>query len=616
MRRHEGPLRPASSRIRTGACVHRFKPRPRDAEYAGVSKDSAIEQLAATGEVALEVVDGNVRVVAGPGADGSAELSWEAGTVKVHMHGKTVEGTSCRVPADAVLHVEPIDVAAANRYDVSVSRDRMEARMRLVRAHGTRRQLREAEATANLSLQVDEERVSPGAPSLSDANAELQRAGVVHGIDPAAVEAVLANPGEEHVVAVGLDAIEGRNGYLEDLVDFEQLRHVGVLADTPLLRRVRKRDGVAGRDVTGRELTVPEVRDARIRAGVGVSVDEQGIMAIATVDGAPRRDTEGHVEVRHELVLEVVDTVSGDISFNGSVRVEGDVGEGRTIVARDEILVEGNVDRARLESGGSIRVEGSIMSSVLRAGGERAVAATIADRVLELPRSLGLVAAQARQMRDSGASRGTEVSHGLSVQLVLERIHRNVLPNLATVVEDLREAGPGHAAAAERAARWHRLLATAANVSLTPEQFHEVLVEVNALASDVQHACENPADLIVSYVQASEAEATGKVTITGKGIFNSRIVAWGGMEAQQREAVFRGGSVLSHGQVHVREIGSPAGAKTVLQLARGAQLEADRAYAGTVVVGPGYTHRFVADRSCVRVGFDGDGAMNVESLAA
>jgi hypothetical protein len=88
------------------------------------------------------------------------------------------------------------------------------------------------------------------------------------------------------------------------------------------------------------------------------------------------------------------------------------------------------------------------------------------------------------------------------------------------------------------------------------------------------------------------------------------------MEAQHYEAVFRGGSIVSHGPVHVREVGSPAGVKTVVQLGVGSTLESDRAYAGTVITGPGYTHRFVGDRSHVRVDFDGGGSMNVESLAA
>ncbi len=564
--------------------------------------------------VRLEVVDGFVRVL--PGGSGTAEFSWPADAARVTLFGEQVEGTSCRVPANANLHVDVRNDPPRNRYLVSVSRDRMEATLRVLPEPGTNRTLVDTIPTHNLRLQVREERVEPDAPMLADANAELQKAGVAYGIDPEKIQAALDSPGEEVVVAVGLDPIEGRNGYLDQLVDFQAMRKVGVLADTPLLRRVRKRDGVPGRDVTDRELTVPIVKDARIRPGKGVTVDDQGIMAIATVDGAPYVDSEGNVEVRHELVLEVVDAVCGDVEFNGSIRVEGDVGEGRRIIARDQVHIEGNVDRAHLESGGSMTVEGSIMSSVLRAGGERAVAATIADRVLELPRALGVVAAQARQMRDSGASRGTEVSHGLSIQLVLERIHRGVLSNIGSMLEDLREAGPAHAPAAERVHRWHRMLSTAANIGLTIEQFQEIVVEVGALAADVQRATEQPADLVVSYMQASEAEATGSVTLTGKGIFNSRIVAWGGMEADHYEAVFRGGSILSHGRVHVREVGSPAGAKTAVQLAVGATLEADRAYAGTVVSGPGYTHRFVADRSCVKIDFDSGGSMNVESLAA
>ena len=564
--------------------------------------------------VRLEVVDGSVCVV--PGGSGTAEFSWTGDAARVTLFGEAVEGTSCRVPANANLHVDIRNEAARNRYQVTVSRDRMEATLRVIPEPGTNRTLVDTPATNNLRLQVREERIEPDPPLLTEATAELQRAGVAYGLDAAQVQAALDAPGEEVVVAIGLDPIEGRSGYLEQLVDFQAMRKVGVLADTPLLRRVRKRDGVPGRDVTDRELTVPAVKDARIRPGKGVTVDDQGIMAIATVDGAPHVDSDGNVEVRHELVLEVVDTVCGDVEFNGSIRVEGDVGEGRRIIARDEIFIEGNVDRGHLESGGSMTVQGSIMSSVLRAGGERAVAATIADRVLELPRALGVVAAQARQMRDSGAARGTEVSHGLSIQLVLERIHRGVLPNIGSVLEDLREAGPAHAPAAERVGRWHRMLSTSANIGLTIEQYQEIVVEVGALAADVQRATEQPADLVVSYMQTSEAEATGTVTLTGRGIFNSRIVAWGGMEADHHEAVFRGGSILSHGRVHVREVGSPAGAKTSVQLAVGAKLEADRAYAGTVVSGPGYTHRFVADRSCVKIDFDSGGSMNVESLAA
>ncbi|MCW2926394.1 MAG: jag family protein [Thermoleophilia bacterium] len=605
---------------RRGVIVHLFKFCGGGAEAPPVSEVPPIEEqdpgVAADDGVRLEIVGGSVRIAAGSSSSGSAELTWDPQAVRVHLFGESVDGNSCRVPANAALRVEAVTTQPRMRYIVAISRDRMEATLRTAGEPGCARTLRDAPATARLNIAVDEVRLDPPEPDLARASAELQAAGVIHGIDQSRVQDALEAGGEEVQVATGTEPLEGRSGYLEQLVDFEALRRVGVLAETPLLRRVRKRDGMPGRDVTGRELAIPPVKDARIRPGVGVTVDEQGIMAIATVDGSPRVDSEGNVEVRHELVLEVVDAVSGDVEFNGSIRIEGDIGEGRRVIARDELLVEGNVDRAHLESGGSMVVTGSIMSSTLRAGGERAVAASIADRVLELPKALGIVAAQARQFRDQGASRGTDISHGLSVQLVLERIHRGVLPDIASVLDDLREAGPSHQPTSERVARWLRLLSTAANIALTPEQLQEILIEVSALAEDVRRATEQPADLTVNYMQACEAEATGTVTLVGKGIFNSRLVAWGGLIAQHHEAVFRGGSVVSHGRVHVREVGSPAGAKTTVQLGQGASVEADRAYAGTVVSGPGYTHRFVADRSMVRIGFDSTGSMNVESLAA
>ncbi|MCW2955467.1 MAG: hypothetical protein JWO69_336 [Thermoleophilia bacterium] len=566
--------------------------------------------------VRIAVEDGRVCVVAEGDAEVAAELTWPADTVRVRLLGEVVQGTSCRVPAGATLDVEVLQVEAAVQYLTTISRDRMEADLVVVPEAGAARTLADAPATDRLRLTVLEERIEPPAPEPARALESLQRAGVTYGIDDACIHAALETPGERVVIARGLDPVEGLNGSFEPLVDFEALRCIGVLADTPLVRRIRRKDGTPGRDVTGRELQVPVTKDVRLRPGGGVVVDDQGIMAIAIADGAPHMDAEGLVEVRHELHLEEVDAISGDVVFHGSVRVSGSVHEGRRIIARDEVHIGGNVDRAVIESGSTIEVEGSIMSSVLRAGGERAVAATIADRVLDLPRTLGLVAAQARQFRDQAAERSAGISHGLSIQLVIERIQRNVLPDLASVVEDLREAGPAQSDAAERVGRWHRQLSTAANGALTPEQFSEVLVEVSALADDVQRAIEQPANLIVRYMQACEAEATGAVTIVGKGIFNSRIVAWGGLAARQAEAVLRGGSVVSHGPVQVREIGSPAGARTSVQLGAEASLESDLVYAGTVVAGPGYTHRFVADRSCVKIDFDSGGSMNVESLAA
>jgi hypothetical protein len=73
--------------------------------------------------------------------------------------------------------------------------------------------------------------------------------------------------------------------------------------------------------------------------------------------------------------------------------------------------------------------------------------------------------------------------------------------------------------------------------------------------------------------------------------------------------------VSAHGPISINELGSPGGARMNVQLGKGASLDANVVYAGTVILGPGHSHRFLADRSGVRIRFP-DGAMDVQSLAA
>jgi hypothetical protein len=301
---------------------------PADASCVSDTPTSAPSSESIAGNVELEVVDGTVRIVANSARGSSAELSWPTDSVDVTLFGERVEGTSCRVPAGAVLRVMPRITPAQVRYGVLISRDRMDASLGVVPVPGVSRELLDAGPSSVLRLQVVETRIEPGEPTSADATAALQRATVMHGLVQEEVELALEDVGVERIVARGTDPIEGSNGRFEHLIDFDEVRHTGVLEGTPLVRRIPSRHGTPGRDVTGQELRVAAVKDVRLRPGAGVSVDEGGLLAVATVDGAPHLDPDGRVEVRHELVLEAVDTVSGDISFHGSVRVEGDVCEG------------------------------------------------------------------------------------------------------------------------------------------------------------------------------------------------------------------------------------------------------------------------------------------------
>lgn len=563
----------------------------------------------------ISVRDGVVRIYGNEGE--KAKLSWDDPRIKVKVFGERIDDVQ-EVVAEVGTRIDisVLSEPSTIDYDVSISRDRMEA-MLCVRINlGAECYFADADCVGNVVLRVLERDGAEPIPDRSEALKAIQYSGIVHGLDYSALDQALDSKNSSTVIAKGTAPTEGRDGYLEYLCDFKMLETKGVLKGTPLVRRVRRREGEDGLDVTGKTIQVAKTTDVNLMAGEGVYIDDQKILATADVDGAPSISDKGVVSVAHELVLDSVCTATGDIEFQGSVLIRGNIQEGRRLSARDQVHVEGNVDRAVVNAGSHMTIEGSVMSSTLRAGGERALAASIADKVFEIPRQLGVIIAQARQLRDQAQSRGSEVSFGLSVQLVLERIHKQLLPMLLSIVKDLEESDEESSFSSSTVLSWHQQLSTAATRSLTPEQLQKILVEVGVLSDDVMRALEYAADLKVNYVQTSQIEATGAIDLYGKGIFNSRVVAWGGLNALHGEAVLRGGVIQSRGDIKVHEIGAPSGATTEVQLGREASVKADHVCAGTLIYGPGSTHRFVTDRSDVHIVFDSGGAMSVDSFAA
>jgi len=58
--------------------------------------------------------------------------------------------------------------------------------------------------------------------------------------------------------------------------------------------------------------------------------------------------------------VENVDINSGNITFDGSLEVKGDVAEGMTIDVTGDVYIQGGVERAAVKAGHNIKVGGGI----------------------------------------------------------------------------------------------------------------------------------------------------------------------------------------------------------------------------------------------------------------
>ncbi|AVY92717.1 hypothetical protein DFO50_10358 [Microvirgula sp. AG722] len=249
-------------------------------------------------------------------------------------------------------------------------------------------------------------------------------------------------------------------------------RSMGVLVlvgvGTPLMRRKPARQGLPGKDVLGMPVPASPVMDLPFASSlVGVAPDPADPdLLVATVAGSPSFLDKG-VNVTQVVDVAEVGLTSGNIDFDGTLNVKGDIRAGMTVHVGGDIVVTGTIEAAEVVAGGNVSVKGGIIGK--SGGADTAVIrceGSVVARFIESARidAGGCVRAE-RGIRQAEVNAGDSVlveSGGISggKTCALQRIQAAVLgqpSGLPTVLQ----AGfhPGVQAAHQEAeqARKHKL---------------------------------------------------------------------------------------------------------------------------------------------------------------
>ncbi|SET40971.1 hypothetical protein SAMN05421676_104327 [Salinibacillus kushneri] len=176
------------------------------------------------------------------------------------------------------------------------------------------------------------------------------------------------------LIARGLPAEQGRDGKLEFMVnlqsdltikekeelDFREVIKIPTVSSgDSILKVIPKEEGKSGMNVLGEEIKPEPVQEARINPGQNTKWKTDDTI-IATMDGqVSQSGNKIHVLPTYE-VDHSVDMRSGNVDFNGSVIIRGDVPTGFTVKAKGDIHIFGLVEGAHLDAGGSIFIQKGI----------------------------------------------------------------------------------------------------------------------------------------------------------------------------------------------------------------------------------------------------------------
>lgn len=209
----------------------------------------------------------------------------------------------------------------------------------------------------------------------------LQQAQVVFGVDALAVQQLCAaQTSERLLLASALAPVHGRDAQFQLLVDLARDRAPKVNAQglidfrehgaipsvdvgTSVMRRIPAQPGVDGRNVLGVSLPAMPGQDhayAANLAGVAASREDANVL-VATLKGCPASVEHG-VLVEQLLSVGNVDMDQGNITYDGSVHIQGDVLAGMKVHVSGDITVTGTVEGGELEAGGFIAVGGGILA--------------------------------------------------------------------------------------------------------------------------------------------------------------------------------------------------------------------------------------------------------------
>lgn len=137
----------------------------------------------------------------------------------------------------------------------------------------------------------------------------------------------------------------------------------------PLMRRTPPLPGKNGCDIQGHAVLALPIPEEPFNPSISGAVSDaaDASLLVASIAGQPKLIEHG-VTVNPVVEVENVDFTTGNIVFDGTLQVNGDVKSGMVLRIGGDVIVHGLVEAATIEAGGNVAVAGGIIGHAVVQG--------------------------------------------------------------------------------------------------------------------------------------------------------------------------------------------------------------------------------------------------------
>lgn len=558
----------------------------------------------------IRIEDGRVSVVP-PKAGGRWPSIKPDRNVLVRVNGKTIDDQYTLSEGD-VVEVLPVHEEAVCDIEVTVDKEKMRAFAAVRRKVGKRFKVRDLpESSFGFVTAEQTDIVEPPELTVEGAMAKLAEAGIVYGIDAAAVNTLTAErPSIPMLVAKGREPEEPVDGSIkfffteigEKDIDpnatrvdlYDRISIPWVQPGDVLAEKTDPQPGKPGTDVYGKPIRPGNYRNPVLSAGEGVELVNEGRQAVAVREGRPILEGKTIKVIPTFVVPKNADASTGHIRFSGDVMVSGDVLDRIEIISGGVVEVRVLVSHAKVMGQQGVIVRKGVIGAQIRAGGVSAESKSALSVVQVLSLQLEALLRAVRQLLRDPRMQEAGIPEGQLVGQLLEGRFKDI-PKQVVVLEDHAASSPDlfhrftHLVPALR----QKLIGLGRSTISSSSELQPLMKSLQDLALFLEAMQAADADIEVQSLQNAVLEASGKVVINGAGCYYSAITAGRGVKAPR--GLLRGGRVVVHeGNIEFKELGGPGGVTTEIAVVGKGMIMAQTVYPN-VTISIGGEKRVVRD---------------------
>ncbi|WP_342506811.1 FapA family protein [Sporosarcina sp. FSL K6-2383] len=547
---------------------------------------------------------------------------------KVDVNYEQIFGRTIISPGDRV-HVTVSDALIPPQFSIQLMEQGMLAMLTFTPGKKVKRKLHDTEFKQALQVDAFEE-----IDYYNDLKPQLivdrlRAMGVQKGLLFPAIKKVteVIKP-YEIIVAKGVPPVEGLDGDLEmhieykekapgelEKVDFRELNLIlSVEAGQVIATYIPSVPGTDGVNLLGQVITAKKVKDIVIRPGKNVS--QLGTDIVAEISGRPA------VDWREKLVtIEInpehfhageVDLESGNIRFEGDVRIGGGIQTAMFVGATGTIFVGGAVTKATIHAMKSAILMGNVFSSTISVGQQEFIIGELTMQLKEIIVLLEQIQDAVQRVLVIRGHEGedlttSELNH--LIRLLLEKKYPTFQELNKDFIQKVKNNAQQLSAEwTDLADKFYSIFVTAQHKGLEDADGFGLLIgEVRTLV-ELYGTKMSQALLSVPYAINSVLYSSGMIEVTSKGVYHSSVTAGDSIKVK---GVCRGGEIIATHKVSLQETGSENLVKTVVRTGEKGMITIGLAHAGTEIQIGQRHYTFMDKKLGVRAYLDDDGDLVV-----